>query len=109
MNIRNDVQKALQHLFGNTAVPQETSNVSEALNGEKRLLLGKVLRLLGDQHALIQVGNQTVQENLKLSFVLRRTIGFPTKKQQQNRQAVFRSFKALTKIPNPFRMQLANF
>ncbi|MCY7935763.1 hypothetical protein MOC55_14560 [Bacillus spizizenii] len=65
MNIRNDVQKALQHLFGNTAVPQETSNVSEALNGEKRLLLGKVLRLLGDQHALIQVGNQTVQGKLE--------------------------------------------
>ncbi|KXJ36341.1 hypothetical protein AX282_03750 [Bacillus spizizenii] len=65
MNIRNDVQKALQHLFGKTAVPQETSNVSEALNGEKRLLLGKVLRLLGDQHALIQVGNQTVQGKLE--------------------------------------------
>ncbi|WP_338444340.1 hypothetical protein V5F86_08610 [Bacillus spizizenii] len=65
MNIRNDVQKALQHLFGNTAVPQETSNVSEGLNGEKRLLLGKVLRLLGDQHALIQVGNQTVQGKLE--------------------------------------------
>lgn len=65
MNIRNDVQKALQHLFGNTAVPQETANVSEALNGEKRLLLGKVLRLLGDQHALIQVGNQTVQGKLE--------------------------------------------
>ncbi|CUB24701.1 hypothetical protein BN2127_JRS7_02597 [Bacillus subtilis] len=65
MNIRNDVQKALQHLFGNTAVPQETANVSDALNGEKRLLLGKVLRLLGDQHALIQVGNQTVQGKLE--------------------------------------------
>ncbi|WP_368650501.1 hypothetical protein AB1M41_18775 [Bacillus inaquosorum] len=65
MNIRNDVQKALQHLLGNTAVPQETSNASEALNGEKRLLLGKVLRLLGDQHALIQVGNQTVQGKLE--------------------------------------------
>ncbi|UPV80756.1 hypothetical protein [Bacillus rugosus] len=65
MNIRNDVQKALQHLLGNTAVPQETPNVSEALNGEKRLLLGKVLRLLGDQHALIQVGNQTVQGKLE--------------------------------------------
>ncbi|MFV9831623.1 hypothetical protein ABOZ80_06185 [Bacillus stercoris] len=65
MNIRNDVQKALQHLFGRTAVPQETSNVNEALNGEKRLLLGKVLRLLGDQHALIQVGNQTVQGKLE--------------------------------------------
>ncbi|MGG1245857.1 hypothetical protein [Bacillus spizizenii] len=65
MNIRNDVQKALQHLFGNTSVPQETSNVSEALNGEKRLLLGKVLRLLGGQHALIQVGNQTVQGKLE--------------------------------------------
>lgn len=65
MNIRNDVQKALQHLFGNTAVPQETANVSEALNGEKRLLLGKVLRLLGDQHVLIQVGNQTVQGKLE--------------------------------------------
>ncbi|MCY7785079.1 hypothetical protein, partial [Bacillus sp. S20C3] len=38
MNIRNDVQKALQHLFGNTAVPQETANVSDALNGKKRLL-----------------------------------------------------------------------
>ncbi|MFP7694321.1 hypothetical protein ACLH26_16175 [Bacillus subtilis] len=65
MNIRNDVQKALQHLFGRTAVPQETSKVNEALNGEKRLLLGKVLRLLGDQHALIQVGNQTVQGKLE--------------------------------------------
>ncbi|MCE0739101.1 hypothetical protein [Bacillus sp. G16] len=65
MNIRNDVQKALQHLWGNTAIPQETSNASEALNGEKRLLLGKVLRLLGDQHALIQVGNQTVQGKLE--------------------------------------------
>ena len=65
MNIRNDVQKALQHLFGRTAVPQETSKVNEALNGEKRLLLGKVLRLLGDQHALIQVGNQTVQGQLE--------------------------------------------
>ncbi|MEC0544324.1 hypothetical protein P8855_03725 [Bacillus inaquosorum] len=65
MNIRNDVQKALQHLLGNTAVPQQTSNASEALNGEKRLLLGKVLRLLGDQHALIQVGNQTVQGKLE--------------------------------------------
>ncbi|MCY8867693.1 hypothetical protein [Bacillus inaquosorum] len=65
MNIRNDVQKALQHLWGNTAVPQETPNASEALNGEKRLLLGKVLRLLGDQHALIQVGNQTVQGKLE--------------------------------------------
>ncbi|MCY7980766.1 hypothetical protein [Bacillus inaquosorum] len=65
MNIRNDVQKALQHLLGNTAVPQETSNASEALNGEKRLLLGKVLRLLGDQHALIQVGNQTVRGKLE--------------------------------------------
>ncbi|MCY8787310.1 hypothetical protein MOD87_03245 [Bacillus inaquosorum] len=65
MNIRNDVQKALQHLLGNTAVPQETSNASEALNGEKRLLLGKLLRLLGDQHALIQVGNQTVQGKLE--------------------------------------------
>ncbi|MCY9011785.1 hypothetical protein MOE48_19330 [Bacillus inaquosorum] len=65
MNIRNDVQKALQHLLGNTAVPQQTSNASEALNGEKRLLLGKVLRLLGEQHALIQVGNQTVQGKLE--------------------------------------------
>ncbi|MED0586333.1 hypothetical protein [Bacillus subtilis] len=65
MNIRNDVQKALQHLFGRTAVPQETSKVNEALNGEKRLLLGKVLQLLGDQHALIQVGNQTVQGKLE--------------------------------------------
>ncbi|MBG9488797.1 hypothetical protein MKS87_08670 [Bacillus subtilis] len=65
MNIRNDVQKALQQLFGRTAVPQETSKVNEALNGEKRLLLGKVLRLLGDQHALIQVGNQTVQGKLE--------------------------------------------
>ncbi|MCY8494030.1 hypothetical protein [Bacillus inaquosorum] len=65
MNIRNDVQKALQHLLGNTAVPQQTSNASETLNGEKRLLLGKVLRLLGDQHALIQVGNQTVQGKLE--------------------------------------------
>ncbi|MGG1335921.1 hypothetical protein ABE196_05460 [Bacillus subtilis] len=65
MNIRNDVQKALQHLFGRTAVPQETSKVNEALNGEKRLLLGKVLRILGDQHALIQVGNQTVQGKLE--------------------------------------------
>ncbi|MCY9210315.1 hypothetical protein [Bacillus subtilis] len=65
MNIRNDVQKALQHLFGRTAVPQETSKVNEAVNGEKRLLLGKVLRLLGDQHALIQVGNQTVQGKLE--------------------------------------------
>ncbi|MEC1006872.1 hypothetical protein [Bacillus subtilis] len=65
MNIRNDVQKALQHLFGRTADPQVTSKVNEALNGEKRLLLGKVLRLLGDQHALIQVGNQTVQGKLE--------------------------------------------
>ncbi|MCY7975115.1 hypothetical protein P8843_05735 [Bacillus inaquosorum] len=65
MNIRNDVQKALQHLLGNTAIPQQTSNASEALNGEKRLLLGKVLRLLGEQHALIQVGNQTVQGKLE--------------------------------------------
>lgn len=65
MNIRNDMQKALQHLFKHTAVPQESSNVSEAQNGEKRLLLGKVLRLLGDQHALIQVGNQTVQGKLE--------------------------------------------
>ncbi|MEC2181138.1 hypothetical protein P9G43_00520 [Bacillus spizizenii] len=65
MNIRNDVQKALQHLLGNTAIPQQTSNASETLNGEKRLLLGKVLRLLGDQHALIQVGNQTVQGKLE--------------------------------------------
>ncbi|MEG7334149.1 hypothetical protein [Bacillus sp. 0102A] len=65
MNIRNDVQKALQHLFKNTAIPQESANVSEAQNGEKRLLLGKVLRLLGDQHALIQVGNQTVQGKLE--------------------------------------------
>ncbi|MDO8224969.1 hypothetical protein BHT94_03845 [Bacillus licheniformis] len=65
MNIRNDVQKALQHLFGQTAATQETTNVSEALNGEKRLLLGKVLRLLGDQHALIQVGNQTIQGKLE--------------------------------------------
>ncbi|MHA6486566.1 hypothetical protein [Bacillus cabrialesii] len=65
MNIRNDVQKALQHLFKNTAIPKESANVSEAQNGEKRLLLGKVLRLLGDQHALIQVGNQTVQGKLE--------------------------------------------
>ncbi|MGF7533214.1 hypothetical protein AAGG74_05660 [Bacillus mexicanus] len=65
MNIRNDVQKALQHFFRNTGVPQETSTISEALNGEKRLLLGKVLRLLGDQHALIQVGNQTIQGKLE--------------------------------------------
>ncbi|MDU0153481.1 hypothetical protein [Bacillus cabrialesii] len=65
MNIRNDVQKALQLLFGQTAVTQETTNVGEALNGEKRLLLGKVLRLLGDQHALIQVGNQTIQGKLE--------------------------------------------
>ncbi|MCY8185271.1 hypothetical protein MOC31_16725, partial [Bacillus inaquosorum] len=28
MNIRNDVQKALQHLLGNTAIPQQTSNAS---------------------------------------------------------------------------------
>ncbi|MEI1421365.1 hypothetical protein EFK13_08860 [Bacillus cabrialesii] len=65
MNIRNDVQKALQHLFGHTPVTQETTNASESLNGEKRLLLGKVLRLLGDQHALIQVGNQTIQGKLE--------------------------------------------
>nr|WP_087992070.1 hypothetical protein [Bacillus subtilis] len=65
MNIRNDVQKALQHLFKNTVIPKESANVSEAQNGEKRLLLGKVLRLLGDQHALIQVGNQTVQGKLE--------------------------------------------
>ncbi len=68
MNIRNDVQKALQHLFRNTGVPQETSTISEALNGEKRLLLGKVLRLLGDQHALIQVGNQTIQGKLEIQL-----------------------------------------
>ncbi|MBL6007161.1 hypothetical protein JNA71_01860 [Bacillus halotolerans] len=65
MNIRNDVQQALKNLFGNTAAPQETSNTTDESNAVKRLLLGKVLRLLGDQHALIQVGNQTIQGKLE--------------------------------------------
>ncbi|WP_286058543.1 hypothetical protein [Bacillus mojavensis] len=65
MNIRNDVQQALKNLFGNTAAPRETSHTTDESNAVKRLLLGKVLRLLGDQHALIQVGNQTIQGKLE--------------------------------------------
>ncbi|MGW6083516.1 hypothetical protein ACWF1R_13340, partial [Bacillus subtilis] len=95
MNIRNDVQKALQHLFGRTAVPQETSKVNEALNGEKRLLLGKVLRLLGDQHALIQVGNQTVQGKLETQLRLQAYYWFSYEKktaEQTGRLQVVQSF-----------------
>ncbi|TXF72421.1 hypothetical protein FUA19_03890 [Bacillus subtilis] len=95
MNIRNDVQKALQHLFGRTAVPQETSNVNEALNGEKRLLLGKVLRLLGDQHALIQVGNQTVQGKLETQLRPQAYYWFSYEKtaEQTGRLQVVQSFE----------------
>ncbi|MGD1413865.1 hypothetical protein [Bacillus stercoris] len=95
MNIRNDVQKALQHLFGRTAVPQETSNVNEALNGEYRLLLGKVLRLLGDQHALIQVGNQTVQGKLETQLRPQAYYWFSYEKtaEQTGRLQVVQSFE----------------
>ncbi len=95
MNIRNDVQKALQHLFGRTAAPQETSNVNEALNGEKRLLLGKVLRLLGDQHALIQVGNQTVQGKLETQLRPQAYYWFSYEKtaEQTGRLQVVQSFE----------------
>ncbi|KFF57010.1 hypothetical protein CM50_13030 [Bacillus subtilis] len=94
MNIRNDVQKALQHLLGRTAVPQETSNVNEALNGEKRLL-GKVLRLLGDQHALIQVGNQTVQGKLETQLRPQAYYWFSYEKtaEQTGRLQVVQSFE----------------
>ncbi|NLS39630.1 MULTISPECIES: hypothetical protein [Bacillus] len=100
MNIRNDVQKALQHLFGRTAVPQETSNVNEALNGEYRLLLGKVLRLLGDQHALIQVGNQTVQGKLETQLRPQAYYWFSYEKtaEQTGRLQVVQSFEQNPKI-----------
>ncbi|OBA08686.1 hypothetical protein A9D36_05295 [Bacillus subtilis] len=100
MNIRNDVQKALQHLFGQTAVTQETTNVSEALNGEKRLLLGKVLRLLGDQHALIQVGNQTIQGKLETQLRPQAYYWFSYEKktaEQTGRLQVVQSFDQNTK------------
>lgn len=100
MNIRNDVQKALQHLFRNTAVPQETSTISEALNGEKRLLLGKVLRLLGDQHALIQVGNQTIQGKLEAQLRPQAYYWFSYEKktaEQTGRLQVVQSFEQTPK------------
>lgn len=109
MNIRNDVQQALKNLFGNTAAPQETSNTTDESNTVKRLLLGKVLRLLGDQHALIQVGNQTIQGKLETQLRPQAYYWFSYEKNQRNRQAVSRLFKALTKIPKPFRMQRASF
>ncbi|MGG3033701.1 hypothetical protein [Bacillus stercoris] len=118
MNIRNDVQKALQHLFGRTAVPQETSNVNEALNGEKRLLLGKVLRLLGDQHALIQVGNQTVQGKLETQLRPQAYYWFSYEKmaEQTGRLQVVQSFEqnpktiqdAAGKLLNAISVKLSN-
>ncbi|NTU26512.1 hypothetical protein HPX95_10010 [Bacillus tequilensis] len=119
MNIRNDVQKALQHLFRNSAVPQETSTISEAQNGEKRLLLGKVLRLLGDQHALIQVGNQTIQGKLETQLRPQAYYWFSYEKktaEQTGRLQVVQSFEqtpktiqdAAGKLLNAMSMKASN-
>ncbi|MCY7757022.1 hypothetical protein [Bacillus inaquosorum] len=111
MNIRNDVQKALQHLLGNTAIPQQTSNASETLNGEKRLLLGKVLRLLGDQHALIQVGNQTVQGKLETQLRPQAYYWFSYEKktaEQTGRLQVVQSFDQNPKTIQDAAVKLLN-
>ncbi|MCY8513351.1 hypothetical protein [Bacillus atrophaeus] len=65
MNMRNDIHTALRSLFAGTAASLQDSNPTEESSGIQRLLLGKVLRLTGDEHALIQVGDQTIQGKLE--------------------------------------------
>ncbi|KXZ14932.1 glycosyl transferase [Bacillus nakamurai] len=62
MNISGDIQTAFKQLLAGTAAAQQDGDKQ---SGAQRLLLGKVLRLLGDQSALIQIGSQTIQGKLE--------------------------------------------
>lgn len=103
MNMRNDIHTALRSLFAGTAVSLQESNPTEESSGIQRLLLGKVLRLTGDEHALIQVGDQAIQGKLETKLRPQAYYWFSYEKNQQNKWAGSKSSNVLNKIRQQFR------
>ncbi|MFH6681536.1 glycosyl transferase [Bacillus amyloliquefaciens] len=65
MNISGEIQAAFRQLITETSPERQDGSKD---SGTQRLLLGKVLRLLDDQSALIQIGGRTMQGKLETAL-----------------------------------------
>ncbi|OIK22268.1 glycosyl transferase [Bacillus amyloliquefaciens] len=65
MNISGEIQAAFRQLMTETSPERQDGGKD---SGAQRLLLGKVLRLLDDQSALIQIGGRTMQGKLETAL-----------------------------------------
>lgn len=100
MNISGEIQAAFRQLTAE--IPPDRQDGGKD-SGTQRLLLGKVLRLLDDQSALIQIGGRTMQENLKPPFVRRRITGFLMTNSRRKKRAGFMSSTNSKEARKPFR------